>query len=118
MQAAPERKCPPPPAPCRVGGWRSSEQAMTGKPSWNSHRFNKGVHLTRHPRKRMAQRGLSPRLVQGLIEMGQVKDKDPEHWWIFRTFEGREDNQICPAVVSREALIVKTSMTHWEVHEA
>jgi len=56
--------------------------------------------------------------VQTLIETGQVKPKDPEHWWIFTAADGRDDTLICAAVISREALIVKTLMTHWEEQEA
>jgi hypothetical protein len=66
----------------------------------------------------MTQRGLSPGLVEALIETGQVKCKDPEHWWIFAAVDGRDDNLVCAAVISREALIVKTLMTHWEEQEA
>lgn len=66
----------------------------------------------------MIQRGLSPGLVEALIETGQVKPKDRDHWWIFAAVEGRDDNLICAAVISREALIVKTLMTHWEEQAA
>jgi len=91
---------------------------MSDRPSWHSDRFDKPVHLTHHARKRMIQRGLSQDLVEALIETGQVRRKDPEHWWIFATVAGRDDNLICAAVIRREALIVKTLMTHWEEHEA
>jgi hypothetical protein len=56
--------------------------------------------------------------VEALIETGQVKPKDPEHWWIFAAVDGRDDHLICAAVISREALIVKTLMTYWEEQEA
>lgn len=91
---------------------------MADKPSWVSSRFDKPVYLTHHASKRMTQRGLSPGLVEALIETGQIKPKDPEHWWIFAAVDGRDDNLICAAVISREALIVKTLMTHWEEQEA
>ena len=32
----------------------------------------------------------------------------------FKRIEGRYENLICAAVTSRQALIVKTVMTHWE----
>lgn len=91
---------------------------MAGNTSWISKRFNKPVHLTDHARRRMSQRGLSTGLVQTLIETGQVKPRDPEHGWIFAAIDGRDDNLICAAVIVREALIVKTLMTHWEEQEA
>ena len=87
---------------------------MTEKRLGTSARFGKAVHLTNHAAKRMAQRGLDAELVASLIETGTVKRKDAEHWWISRAFEGRADNTICVAVISREAIIIKTLMTHWE----
>jgi len=85
---------------------------------WESQRFGKQVHLTHHALRRMEQRGLSREVVMDLIETGTVRQKDAEHWWICRAVEGRPDNHVCAAVLSRQALIVKTLMTHWEEREA
>jgi len=46
-----------------------------------------------------------------------VKRKDAEHWRIYRAFDDRYDNLICAAVISREALIIKTIMTHWKAQD-
>jgi len=85
--------------------------------SWHSERFSKQVHLTHHAVRRMAQRGLSLPEVAALIEMGTVTQRDSEHWWIYRQVPGRSDNLVCAAVISRQAVIIKTIMTHWEAHE-
>jgi hypothetical protein len=90
---------------------------MTSQPASQSVRFRKAVHLTHHATKRMMQRGSHLDLVEALLETGDVKRKDAEHWWIYRAFDNRADNLICAAVISREALIVKTIMTHWEAHD-
>ena len=86
--------------------------------SWESQRFGKQVQLTHHALRRMDQRRLSREMVKNLIETGTVRQKDAEHWWIYQTFDGRSDNLVCAAVLSRQALIVKTLMTHWEEREA
>lgn len=85
--------------------------------SWHSERFGKPVHLTHHAIDRIARRGLTEVEVRDLIETGDVKHKGDEHLWIFKSFADREDNLICAAVISRQALIVKTIMTHWEERE-
>lgn len=85
--------------------------------SWESIRFRKRVHLTHHAMDRIARRGLEESLVKGLIENGTVKRKDEKHWWIYKAFADRNDNLVCAAVISGEALIVKTVMTHWEEGE-
>jgi len=74
--------------------------------------------LTHHAVDRVERRGQSQTLVDELIETGTGKRKDAEHWWIYKAFEGRRDNLVCAAVISREALIVKTVMTDWEEGEA
>ncbi|WP_200386013.1 DUF4258 domain-containing protein [Thiocapsa imhoffii] len=43
-----------------------------------------------------------------------VKQKDVEHWWIYKAIPGRDDNLACAAVISRQAMIIKTISTHWE----
>lgn len=86
----------------------------TRQPRWTSARFGKVVLLTHHAAKRMDERGLHAALLSELVETGAIKRKDAEHWWIFRAFEGRADNAICAAVICREAIIIKTLMTHWE----
>lgn len=85
--------------------------------TWNSRRFGKRVHLTHHAAARIVQRGLDHAEVRDLIETGDIKRKDAEHWWIFKTIRGRVDNPICAAVVMRDALVIKTLMTHWEEHD-
>ncbi len=82
--------------------------------SWHSQRFAKTIHLTRHARQRMEQRGLAQSEIAALVETGTVKQKDAEHWWIFKAFIDRNDNLVCAAVVSRETIIIKTIMIHWE----
>ncbi len=52
--------------------------------------------------------------MEALIETGQLKQRDSEHWWIVADVDGRDDNLACAAVLCREALIVKSLMTHWE----
>lgn len=86
--------------------------------SWESQRFGKQVQLTHHALRRMEERGLSWKTVKNLIETGTVRQKDAEHWWIYQAVDGRSDNLVCAAVLSRQALIVKTLMTHWEEREA
>lgn len=85
--------------------------------SWNSERFGKRVHLTHHALERIARRGFTEALLKALIEHGEVKRKDQEHWWIFKVFANRDDHLVCAAVIAREALIVTTIMTHWEEHD-
>ena len=82
--------------------------------TWESQRFGKRVHLTHHAVDRMAQRHLDQADLEDLIETGSVKQKDSEHWWIFKRFPRRDDNLVCAAILAREALIIKTIMTHWE----
>ncbi|MFB1497540.1 MULTISPECIES: DUF4258 domain-containing protein [unclassified Thiocapsa] len=82
--------------------------------SWRSERFGRRVHLTHHAVARLQRRGLNQALLQDLIENGVVKQKNEEHWWIYKRFDGRDDNLICAAVLARQALIIKTIMTHWE----
>ena len=90
---------------------------MTPISSWQSARFGKRVHLTHHAVERMVRRDLTLDMIKELIENGEVRCKDEEHWWIFKAFPDRSDNLICAAVMSRQALIVKTLMTHWEERE-
>ncbi|MBK1646039.1 hypothetical protein CKO25_15565 [Thiocapsa imhoffii] len=82
--------------------------------TWESQRFGKRVQLTHHAVDRMAQRHLDHADLEDLIETGSVKQKDSEHWWIFKHFPRRDDNLVRAAVLAREALIIKTIMTHWE----
>lgn len=66
----------------------------------------------------MEQQCLSTETVKKLIETGAITQKDPEHWWICQAIDGRTDKLVGAAVLSRQALIVKTLMTHWEEREA
>jgi hypothetical protein len=85
--------------------------------SWNSKRFAKTIHLTGHAMRRMVLRGIAEAEITELIETGVVRKKDAEHWWIYKDIPGRDDNLVCAAVISRQAIIIKTIMTHWEERE-
>jgi len=86
--------------------------------SWQSQRFGQPVHLTHHALRRMKQRNIDQALVADLIETGLVRARDTEHWWIYKQVDGRDDNLICAAVISRQAMIIKTIMTHWELDDS
>jgi hypothetical protein len=85
---------------------------------WRSNRFAMAVHLTHHAAQRIAQRGLDLTGIADLVETGTVKRKDAEHWWIYKEIPGRENNPVCAAVIARQAIIIKTIMTHWEARDA
>ena len=62
----------------------------------------------------MTQRAIDDSEIMDLVETGAVKQKDVEHWWIYKAIPGRDDNLVCAAVISRQAIIIKTILTHWE----
>lgn len=70
--------------------------------------------MTHHAMRRMSQRELDHETIAALIETEIVKQKDIEHWWVFKELPDRDDNLVCAAVISRQAMIIKTIMTHWE----
>ena len=82
--------------------------------SWESRRFRKRVHLTRHAVRRMEERRISLGTVQGLIETGTLKHKDEKHCWAFKSCPDRDDNLVCAAVITGSAVVIKTLMTHWQ----
>ncbi|CAO1661381.1 DUF4258 domain-containing protein [Halomonas sp. NYA30] len=82
-----------------------------------SKRFNREVHITRHARERMQQRGLNEAQLSELLETGKTRFKDETRLWIAKAFVQRTDNLICAAVVLEDQLIVKTVMHHFEWEE-
>jgi hypothetical protein len=82
-----------------------------------SKRFNREVHITRHARKRMQQRGLNEAELSELLETGKTRFKDETRLWIAKAFVQRTDNLVCAAVVLEDQLIVKTVMHHFEWEE-
>ena len=79
-----------------------------------SKRFNREVHITRHARKRMQQRGLNEAELSELLETGKTRFKDETRLWIAKAFVQRTDNLVCAAVVLEDQLIVKTVIHHFE----
>lgn len=82
-----------------------------------SDRFNKPVILTYHAIEQMKERGVDDDTLFDLLESGQVLQKDDEHLWIYKAFQGRKDNMLCVAALERKKLIVKTVMIHWELSD-
>jgi hypothetical protein len=81
---------------------------------FRSARFGKSVWLTDHPIESMAKRNVTLVEVKRLIEEGEYRTKEASHGWIFHHFESRDDNLICAAVVTEQAIIVKTVMVNWQ----
>ena len=81
----------------------------------NSNRFNKPIILTHHAIEQMQERQVSEEILYDLIETGEIKYRDSEHLWIYKTFQEREDNMLCAAVIERNNLIIKTVMINWEL---
>lgn len=82
-----------------------------------SKRFKRDVHITRHARERMQQRGLNEAQLSELLETGDTRFKDDTRLWIAKAFAQRTDNLVCAAVVLENQLIVKTVMHHFEWEE-
>ena len=78
-----------------------------------SARFNLAVVVTRHARQRMAERDIDDLLLLDMIETGTVRRKDAFHLWLFKHYEGRDDNLLCVAALIQGSLIVKTVMHHF-----
>lgn len=77
-------------------------------------RFGLEVHVTRHARERMVQRGITEALLGELLETGQTRYKDKTRLWVAKAMEGRHDNLVCAAVVLEDRMIVKTVMHHFQ----
>jgi len=61
----------------------------------------------------MAKRNVTLAEVKRLIEEGVYRTKEASQGWIFHRFESRHDNLVCAAVVTEQAIIVKTVMVNW-----
>jgi hypothetical protein len=81
--------------------------------AFHSTRFGKRVWLTNHAIESMAKRRVTLDQVKMLVESGTYLDKGEGNGWIFHRFEERGDNLVCAAVVTGQAIIVKTIMIHW-----
>lgn len=82
-----------------------------------SQRFQKNVHLTNHARDRMKRRYITEQQVKDLIESGKIKYSNLQNAWLFKTFQERDDNLICAAIIIKQAIIIKTIMINWELKE-
>jgi hypothetical protein len=82
--------------------------------AFDSPRFGKKVWLTNHAIESMAKRKVTLAEVKRLIEEGQYQAKEESHGWIFHHFEYRQDNLICAAVVTEQAIVVRTVMVNWK----
>lgn len=80
-----------------------------------SKRFSCPVRITHHARERMQERNISELLILDLIETGEVRKKDDVRLWIFKSYNERNDNLLCVAVVLEAYLVVKTVMHHFEL---
>lgn len=82
-----------------------------------SKRFNKPVVLTYHAVEQMAERHINKETLADLIESSNVKYKDDQHLWIYKTYPARQDNMICAAAIECNNLIIKTVMINWELSD-
>jgi len=80
---------------------------------FQSTRFGKRVWLTNHAIESMAKRRVTLDQVKTLVELGTYLDKGDGNGWIFHRFEERGGDLVCAAVVTGQAIIVKTIMIHW-----
>ena len=63
----------------------------------------------------MSERNISESLILDLIETGEIRKKDEVRLWIFKSYNDRNDNLLCVAVVVEACLVVKTVMHHFEL---
>ncbi len=77
-------------------------------------RFGLEIYITRHARQRMVQRCIDDEVLCDLLETGEVRYKDSVRLWVAKTVPGREDNDLCAAVVLEDRLVVKTVMHHFQ----
>lgn len=82
-----------------------------------SRRFGKNVWVTHHARMSMQKRQVDDAVLEQIIEDGEIKPRDAEHFWVFKHVDGRSDNLICAAVVEQDAVVVKTIMINWELED-
>lgn len=82
--------------------------------TFESQRFGKKVWLTNHAIESMAKRNVTLAEVKRLIEEGQYRAKEASHGWIFHHFESRQDNLVCAAIATEQAITVKTLMINWK----
>lgn len=80
-----------------------------------SQRFNLPILITRHARQRMVERGMDDALLLDLIETGNARHKDETHLWLFKHYDGRDDNLLCAAAVIEGALVIKTVMHRFQL---
>lgn len=85
--------------------------------SFESARFGRKVWLTNHAVESMAKRHVTLAEVKQLIEQGEYRSKSEAHGWIYHHFESRSDNLVCAAVMTAQAVIIKTIMIHWSQRE-
>jgi hypothetical protein len=85
--------------------------------SFNSQRFGRTVWLTNHAIESMAKRQVTLAEVKHLIEEGTYRAKSATNGWIFGHFDDRADNLLCAAVVTKQAIIIKTIMVNWTERE-
>jgi hypothetical protein len=83
-----------------------------------SPRFGRRVWLTNHAIESMAKRHVTLDQAKTLIEQGTYLDKGEGHGWIYHRFEERGDNLVCAAVITGQAIIVKTIMFRWTERDA
>ena len=62
----------------------------------------------------MAKRRIRLDEVQTLIELGTLIRKSEGHGWIAHHFDARNDNLIYAAIITDQAVIVKTVMVNWK----
>jgi hypothetical protein len=82
--------------------------------TFESQRFGKKVWLTNHAIESMVKRNVTLAEVKRLIEEGQYRAREGSHGWIFHHFESRQDNLVCAAIATEQAIIVKTVMINWK----
>ena len=81
-----------------------------------SQQFQRNIAITHHARKRMNERAIDDALLLDLIETGTFKFGESGHFWIYKNYPNRMDNNLCVARLLGRALIVKTVM-HYFVSE-
>ena len=79
-----------------------------------SERFQLHVVTTHHARERMVERHIDEALLLDLIESGTARYKDASRLWLFKHYEGRDDNLLCAAAVIDGALVIKTVMHRFQ----
>ncbi len=78
-----------------------------------SARFQREIVVTHHARLRMLARGVDDAVVLDVIDTGTARWKDDVRLWLFKEYDGRDDNLICVVAVLESVLVVKTVMHHF-----